>query len=120
MAVLSDERAAATVPFPHCALHMSGNVALASGGRPRGTTWRAGGRELPLLEIPDERVEATLEEIGIVPPGNLMAEELPDVTELLLGPPAEGNVMKEAVGGDRDRLPGSGAMNLPRGRLRGR
>jgi hypothetical protein len=70
-------------------------VTRAQGGTPLAAAWTSGRRELPLLELWDESIERPLEDFGDVPRGNLMAQQLLRVAQLVLGAPAHGELDRE-------------------------
>src|SRR5437867_6871847 len=111
---LAHEGALSTIPLPDRALDLGRDVARI-GARAPAWAWAPGRRELALLELANERTERPLEHRRDVPRGDLVAEQLLRVTELVVRASAHGEL-------HCDRLRRQGAhpwavTDMPRGML---
>jgi len=71
---------------------------------PRARPWSASRRELALLELRDKQIEGAVEHGRDIARGDLVAEQLLSVAQLIVRALADGELQKEALGGDRRQL----------------
>ena len=96
MSVVADERALPAVALPDDAFHLRRNLASARRLR-RVLTRPAGGRELALLELGDQRIQGPVQDLGQVATRNRVAQQLPRVAQLVVGAPADREPQREAL-----------------------
>src|SRR5258706_9650860 len=92
MARVADERAAATVAAPHGALYGCGDESLTGTGLATARSRLVAGRELLLFELANQCVQPAAEHRGNVARGQLVAEELSRVLQLLVGTLVDGHL----------------------------
>src|SRR5947207_11177053 len=100
MAVVADERALATVALRHSTLHMGGDMAPAAGS-PGSLPGSAGRAEPDPFARSDDGIQTLLEYGGDITGRDLVAEDLLRAAQLVVRPPVEGDLVEEAVAGDR-------------------
>jgi len=105
----------ATIPLPHGAFHVRGNLSSGCGGTPPAGARPVRRREFALLELPNQRVQGTVEHLRHVPGGDLVAEQRLGVAELVVRALPDRDLEREPLGCHRREPPTrSGGLNLPR------
>ncbi|MEO5616425.1 MAG: hypothetical protein ABIS67_01530 [Candidatus Eisenbacteria bacterium] len=90
----------ATVAFRHGAPHVRGDMARAPGQAASRSRLR-GRRELELLELVDERVQRSVEDLRDIPRGKLVAEQVLGAAQLVVRALADRDLQREALGRER-------------------
>src|SRR6266581_9548760 len=117
LAGLADERALAAISLPHRALDVRRDVPRARGRSTLALGPRGRG-ELALLELANQRVQRPIEHGRDIARGDLVAEELLSVPQLVVRALIDGDLERQSLRGQRFHA-GSRVVNTPRGVLRG-
>src|SRR5512143_1559576 len=99
VAVLAHEGALAAVAPPHRALHLGRDVARVGRHVVRARPGPRGGGELAALERGDEGVEGAVEHLGQLARGDLVAEQLLRMAQLVVRGLAHGELERKALRG---------------------
>ena len=97
---LADERASALIALVHGAFHVRRDVTPV-GARIRARPRPVGRRELPLLELGDERFERAVEYLRDISRGQLVAQQRLDMPELVVRLLADCELDRETLGRER-------------------
>jgi hypothetical protein len=111
VSVLGDERAPAAVTRHHGAPNLSGNGSTPAHHANPLDAGLVGRRALALLQLSNELIQRTIEDLGHVSRRKLMAEQVLRVVQLLVGFPSQADLQRESLRREGHRGRRSGGFN---------